>query len=412
MSLPKPLHALLNDLSFLPRVSTHDGRAIEEACKGTLFDQGVQLNGAIVEASYAARDPELLRRLRATLVPFLVDTHSLRFAGEGFLDVARITDLPFAPDAPIGPQDLDAAAARSLAHDTMVFANALGAAAYLAPGLPIPDAESARWLDVNRRVLEGACELNGTGDTDQRPLVAMIAPGRKALKDPDQVLAWLPDLPVSAVYVQPLNLDPVKDSFEKLALYVEYLRAFSDAGLTVVAGRVGAFGLVLQALGVPAFDSGLGDAERYSHASQARRRKPRPGGSPTGGRDRRVYLEQLKTTLPSRYADPLLAELGVRARFTCQHACCVHRGFEDLAERRRPHYLWTRDAEVAALRALPTASLRISAVHEQLRTAREHGQVVRRALFAKGIKPPAFEHLDRWIAVLGRHQAASLGQTG
>ncbi len=410
--MPDSLHGLFNDLSFLPRVSTHDGRAIEEACKGTLFDDGVQLNGAIVEASYAARDPELLRRLRATLVPFIVDSHSLRFAAEGFLDVARITDLPFAPAAPLAPQDLDAARARSLSSSSMMFANGLGAAAYLVPGLPLLDAEASTWLSANRRVLESACELNGTGDIEQRPLVALMAPGRKALKDPGQVLAWLPDLPLTAIYVQPLNLDPVKDSFEKLALYVEYLTALNEAGLPVIAGRVGAFGLVLQALGIQAFDSGLGDGERFAYASQARRRKEGRNASQGGGRDRRVYLEQLKTTLPSKYAGPLLAELGVRARFTCQHGCCVHRGFEDLPERRRPHYLWTRDAEVAALRALPTRSLRIAAVHEQLRTAREHGQVVRRTLFAKGIKPPSFEHLDRWIAVLGRHQAASLGQTG
>jgi len=90
-----------------------------------------------------------------------------------------------------------------------------------------------------------------------------------------------------------------------------------------------------------------------------------------------------------------LAQVGVRARFTCAHGCCQHRGFEDLAERRRPHHLWTRDAEVAALRGLPTSSLRVQAVHEPLRTAREHAQVVRRTLFAKGIKPPSFEHLER-----------------
>lgn len=408
MSLPKALDGLLNDLSFLPRVSTHDGRAIEEACKGTLFDHGVQLNGAIVEASYAATDPELLRRLRATLVPFVVDTHSLRFAAEGFLDVGRIVELPYAPAAPIVAREFDTGDAKSLAQATMLFGNTLGAAAYLTPGLPLLDAESSRWLDANRRVLEAACELNGTGDIDQRPVVAMIAPGRKALKDPSQILTWLPDLPISAVYIQPLNLDPVKDSFEKLALYVEYVTALSEAGLTTVAGRVGAFGLVLQALGIPAFDSGLGDAERYSYSAQTGRRKPRPAGSPGGGRDRRIYIEQLKTTLPSKHADPLLAELGVRARFTCQHGCCVHRGFEDLAERRRQHYLWTRDAEVRTLRALPTESLRVQAVYEQLRSAREHAQVVRRTLFAKGMKPPSFEHLDRWIAVLGRHQTKPL----
>jgi hypothetical protein len=99
-------------------------------------------------------------------------------------------------------------------------------------------------VTANRRILEAACESNGTGDIEQRPVIAVVAPGRKALKDPCEILNWLPDLPVSAVYVQPLNLDPVKDSFEKLTLYVEYLDAVAQAGLTAIAGRVGAFGLV------------------------------------------------------------------------------------------------------------------------------------------------------------------------
>ena len=229
---------------------------------------------------------------------------------------------------------------------TMRFAGGAGAHAYLLPGLPVYDGDRASWVTANRRIVEAACEANGTGEIERRPLIAVVGPGRKSLTAPEEVLTWLVDLPIDAVYVQPLNLDPIRDSFEKLALYVEYLRAFRFAELLPIAGRVGAFGLVLQALDVPAFDSGLGDAERFAISGQNRRPKKRESGATSGGRDRRLYVEQLKTTLPSKYADPLLAELGVRARFTCSHGCCRHRGFEDLAERRRPHYLWSRDAEV------------------------------------------------------------------
>ncbi|MBK5219308.1 MAG: hypothetical protein JJE35_05940 [Thermoleophilia bacterium] len=54
----------LSEPTFLPRVTQHDGRAIEEALAATLFDKGVRLRGAVVEASYAATDPPLLKRLR------------------------------------------------------------------------------------------------------------------------------------------------------------------------------------------------------------------------------------------------------------------------------------------------------------------------------------------------------------
>jgi hypothetical protein len=47
--------AFLDLPTFLPRVTQRDGRAIEQALAGpTLFDRGVKLEGAVVEATYAA----------------------------------------------------------------------------------------------------------------------------------------------------------------------------------------------------------------------------------------------------------------------------------------------------------------------------------------------------------------------
>jgi hypothetical protein len=41
----------------MPRVTRRDGRAIEEALAGpTLFDSGVKLDAAVVEATYAVED--------------------------------------------------------------------------------------------------------------------------------------------------------------------------------------------------------------------------------------------------------------------------------------------------------------------------------------------------------------------
>lgn len=231
-------------------------------------------------------------------------------------------------------------------------------------------------------------------------MIALVAPGQKAMRAPELVLDWLVDLPVDAVYLQPLNLNPVRDSFEKLALYVAYASACREAGLRVIAGRVGAFGLVMQALlGVSAFDSGLGDAEAFALSAQARRRQPRKAGQGRGGRDRRIYFEILKTTLQNKHAAPLLEDRAVRHRLTCSLGCCRYRGFEDLAERRRTHYLWTRTAEVSHLRDRPSAVHR-TLVQEQLVSAREHARVIRRTLFSAGIKPPSFEHLDRWLGLL------------
>lgn len=98
-------------------------------------------------------------------------------------------------------------------------------------------------------------------------MLALVAPGPQAMARPEKVVSRLPDSPIDGVYLQPLRLDPVRDSLEKLARFVQFAHAFRGAGIPVVVGRVGAFGLNLNALGITAFDSGLGQAEGHDLAS-------------------------------------------------------------------------------------------------------------------------------------------------
>jgi hypothetical protein len=80
--------------TYLPRITRRDGRAVEEALAGpTLCDAGVRLDAAVVEATYAVEDPPLLKRLRESRVPQLVDPQTLRFTGERFLTVAQFERL-------------------------------------------------------------------------------------------------------------------------------------------------------------------------------------------------------------------------------------------------------------------------------------------------------------------------------
>jgi hypothetical protein len=123
----------------------------------------------------------------------------------------------------------------------------------------------------------------------------------------------------------------------------------------VIASRVGAYGLVLQALGINTF--------------------------------------ALKTTMTGKHAAAILERPGLRSRFVCSHGCCRFRGFEDLPARRRQHFLWSRDAEVSAIRGRPNGGLRRDYVREQLRDAQETGRIVRRALMELGSEAPTFEHL-------------------
>ncbi len=72
---------IFDGVSFLPRVSKYDGRAIEAAMAGqSLFDQPLSLHGAVIEATVVASGPPLLGRLEEGHVARLID-HIDRWLG-------------------------------------------------------------------------------------------------------------------------------------------------------------------------------------------------------------------------------------------------------------------------------------------------------------------------------------------
>jgi len=258
-------------------------------------------------------------------------------------------------------------------------------------------------------MLEAACSANGSVALDRRPMLALVAPGPQAMAQPEKVVGRLLDSPIDGVYLQPLRLDPVRDSLEKLARFVQFAHAFRGAGIPVVVGRVGAFGLVLNALGITAFDSGLGQAEGHDLASldrpmTERERQRRAAGEGSGGPAQRLYLAALKTTFDSKVADAILADKDIRHRFTCKLSCCRFRGFDDIAARARQHYLWTRESEVEALRNVPIAAMRMTHVESQLRAAQDLAKVVTRTLKAADAEVPELGHIERWLGLLAGEQ--------
>lgn len=372
----------------------------------TLFDGGAELSGAITEAAYAATDPLVLRRLRETGVPFLVDPQTIRFTGERLLETQALLDLDYAPEVPLAADGLADLNAREFAAKVLAFQQACGACAYIAPALPAYDKDTEAWADANLRLLEASCELNGSGAIERRPLLAQLAPGRNAMGNPEATLAPLLDLPVDGAYAEPLAMDTLRDSVEKLYRYVHYLKVLEDGGLPVIASRVGPFGPLLTALGISSFSSGLGDAENSNLSALNRRRTEREQGRRSGGGRRRVYLHSLRLTVFEDKAVPLLADERLRAQFNCDLGCCRYADLAELVSRGPNHYLWTRNAEVRRVAEVPTRGARIDLLHEELRDAQAVARTVRRTLFDKQKELPALDHLDRWLSLLAREQQA------
>lgn len=412
MADKKPLPLPLHQPTYLARVTRRDGPAIEQAMAGaTLLSDGARLDGAVIEAAYAFDRPPLLKRLRDDGVPRIVDLQTLRFTGPRYLETEALARLPYAPAVPISADNFTNAHADGLARGGLAYAQDRGSDLYLAPTLPLFDHGLDRWLQHGERLLAAAVANNGAGDIERKPLVAQIAPGSRALASPDRIAARLLDYPVDAVYIQPLRLNPIKDSLEKLARFVQFAAAIRDAGFPVMVGRIGAFGLVLQALGIPVFDSGLGQAEAHDLATLNRRiteaEKRRRSEGSSGGPQNRVYLPPLKTTLPAPVARRILQTENVRSRFTCSLGCCRFRALDELPERARSHYLHARRHEVDAMRKLSVAAMRLHEIETQLRSASDLAATVRRAL-GDDDPLPDFGHLDRWLGLIAREQQIAL----
>lgn len=233
----------INDLAYLARVTTRGHRTIEEALAGaTLLTESPNLAGVVIEAAYAADDPPLLKRLREDGIARIVDPQSLRLTGSRFLEVDALTSLPYAPKSPLSISDLPASRTRALARRTLEFEQRVGCDMYVAPGLPLYDTDLDAWLAANEAILGAACSANGGAELDRKPLLALVAPGAKAMARPDDVVRHLLDYPIDGVYLQALRLDPVRDSLEKLARFVQFAHAIQSLGVPVIVGRVGAFG--------------------------------------------------------------------------------------------------------------------------------------------------------------------------
>lgn len=389
----------LSDGGYWPRITTYDGRAIEQALAGSsLFDHVPRLRGAVVEASYALTDPPILKALQERGVPYLVDPQSLRFHTPTYLEIPKVASLPYAPAAPLTPHT---AGNREFVEKALAFQAHVGASAYVVPALPTHD-PGDNWHEANVQLHRTAADLNGTV-VDRKSLVAFIAPSFRAMGSPDDVLKHLVDVPLDGVYIQPTKLSPHRDSVEKLVRYVRFGLTALHLDVPVFGGRVGSFGLALQAFGWHGFDSGLGEAESFDLAAlnRARERK-KPEAKKGGGRDRRVYLEPLKTTLAYKDVDAILSEPGLRARFVCSLPCCRFGGFEHLADQRREHYLRVRLDEVDRLQSLPPGPLRLDKIRNDFTGARDHARVVERTLRERGIAPPRFAHLETWMGVVAR----------
>ena len=333
------------DLALLLHVTQFEGRSIEKLVAPAEPGSPVPvLGGAVVEASYVASDPPLLARLAEERIPWMVDPQSVRFASAGYLQTDRLRSLAYAPPAPLDPARFTAATER-MVRQAMEFQAEAEPSMYLVPALPLPRASAAVFRTFGK-IHELAADLNGR-DVPYRPIVAAAYPGAAVLGGRFSVFERLLDRSFAGAYVLPLQFNPKRDSVERLVSYTRFLEYAQGLNLRVVAGRAGVFGLLLAAFGIENFDSGLGERESFSLARLTKVRPPSgPGPKPDGGRQARVYIPALRSTLAWEDANALLEMPALRAQLACDVGSCPFGGYRYALENRREHFFHARSAEL------------------------------------------------------------------
>lgn len=388
-------------LSFLLHVTQYEGRSLEQLlAPRTPGEDGPSLGGAVIQASYVHRDPPLLLRLADSHVPWVVEPQSVRFASPGYAAVTSLARLPYAPPAPLETTRFGDEH-RRMVRLALEFQARHEPALYVVPSLPVAR-PSVRVLNAYQALHEYAATLNGREKIPYRPMLATAYPGTLVLRGRYSVFERLADRSWAGVYVQPLQLDTKRDGVEKLVAYARFLQQGQQSGLRIIAGRPGAFGLVLGAFGIDLFDSGLGGGDSFSLTRLDRPRVRDESGQLRGGRARPVYLRPLLSALRASDASQLLESPAIRAQLSCAVGECRFGGYRYAVEHPRAHFFHCRQAELEALKAHRTAALRVQLVNGWLQDAIATARLVNRVRGEIGLASIDFEYLDRWRGVLSR----------
>lgn len=397
-------------LSFVLHVTRHEGRSLERLLAPLQpGDDGPSLGGAIVQASYVAKDPALLVRFADGRIPWAVEPQSNRFATPGYLSIGDLAKLPYAPASPLDPT-VFGDDHRRMVEEALRFQAKHEPAMYIVPSLPIARA-SMPVLRAFEDLHKHAWALNGTDGIPYRPMLATAYPGTSVVKGRFSVFDRLADRTWAGVYVQPLQLDAKRDSVEKLVAYTRFLQEGRDSKLQVIAGRPGGFGLILGALGIDRFDAGLGGGDSFSLTRLDRPTKRDDTGKRGGGRSKPVYIQALLSSLPASDAGSILDDPAIGSQVTCTIGECRHGGRRLAIEQPRVHFFHCRDEELRELRDRRAGRLRVQHVYDRLQNGISTARLINRVRADRSESPMDFEYLDRWVGVLARVATGAAART-
>ena len=380
-STPQPLR----DTGVGPRYFVHLQQNEAEPLR-LFLRQGGQVMGIVYGASQLLSSATPLSVAGTSNVPVFIDPETHRLARSDFSRTAGLRNLPWVKDPlnPLRPADFETVQAfQDLACGVVALLREKGSAAIFAPYFHFNDMASP-WLKYNQKLI---AETRAGLKADE-PLYAVISTDIETVCDDNArrgLLNLYTRVDVDGYWFL-VNFDEVTASPAQLFNYCRLLLEFRQTRRSVVASRVGSFGLGLLAAGITAFTSGMTTLENFSWSYFTDRSK-------MAGGQQRCYLEALLQNVSDETAAALLnGELA--SEFGCSCAGCkgsVVDRTKWLAS--RIHVLTARQRQIETLMRLP-AEERMAWFQAKVRKAQE--LALRAERLGYRIRR---EHYDRWLDV-------------
>ena len=326
----------------------------DSALLARLISQGFDVGaGIILDPSITERTADLRDVARSAGIELIADPRSVELSMAGGFARSSISSLPWAGASPHTYADLRNSGGDGLCRSIAAHVLETGVSAVLAPthfidGLPdwLPlDSHLTRQL---RRELDalGANQvaiyypLVSTLRTlsDDRVLERVVA-GLSSLAREETIDAvWLRLHPFGTTSAGPINL----------RRYVAVAQALRGIGVPLVGEKTGTVGLLLLALNaVGAIESSITYGDRFDVRAL---QKPSDGKGfiPPP----RVYFSTFGAMIKKSMARSLFERPILRSRHGCQSTCCP-RGYRDMIDDPRRHFVISRALEVARISNVP-----------------------------------------------------------
>lgn len=344
--LPRPVRPAPEPFGLYFRIGRNDHLEVANA----VLSGRAAFSGIVVGAGNDRRHGDLKTTISDRRLEVVLDTHALELGTpEGFTD--RLSELPWALEAPESPADFDDDALRRRADLVADFVVEGGYSAVLLPAHLI-DTPDSDWLEVDATM---ASMLREALDSRGQRLVGLLYPltiSGAVFRDPSAlrtIARGLRGLPIDAIWLRVNGFG----SDASPSAFLHYLRASEAlelADVPLVADKVGGMvGLGLLAFGAAGgLSHGLTMGERCDLSGLFRPPQGRPFAPAP-----RVYVAGLDMLLKREDASAFFHARGAVGRLACRDAQCCPRGLDDTIEKPIRHFLNQRIGEVGTQAQVP-----------------------------------------------------------